>query len=236
MKLLDQLMAVDVDTIPHDKIIYDQTPVRLLKSDFLERFTHITPQAILMIWLPVIAFFAVTGALNWPAGVSPLGYLAAFASGFALLWTFLEYILHRFVFHYQPRNRTQWQFIFLFHGIHHYQPHIKTRLVMPPAVSIPGALVFYGLFWLVFGVIFNAPFLVAPMFAGTVLGYVSYDIIHYATHHSPMKGSVMKFLKRHHMEHHYKTPDARFGVSTNLWDQVFDTEPGEPSTASRTRA
>jgi len=58
-----------------------------------------------------------------------------------------------------------------------------------------------------------------------VLGYVAYDMIHYATHHLPVKGPVMKFLKRHHMEHHFNTPDARFGGSTNLWDQVFHTEP-----------
>lgn len=233
MKLLDRLMAVDVDAIPHDKIIYDQEPVRLLKSDFLERFTHVTPQAVLAIWLPVVVLFAVRGALQWPADVSPLGYAAAFAFGVVLLWTFLEYVVHRFVFHFRPRNRTQWQLIFLFHGVHHYQPHIKTRLVMPPAVSIPGALVFYGLFHLVLAVVLNVPFLVAPMFAGTVLGYVGYDMIHYATHHLPMKGRVMKFLKRHHMEHHYKTPDARFGVSTSLWDQVFHTEPDRPSKASR---
>jgi sterol desaturase/sphingolipid hydroxylase (fatty acid hydroxylase superfamily) len=27
------------------------------------------------------------------------------------------------------------------------------------------------------------------------------------------------------MEHHYKTPQARFGVSTSMWDEVFRTEP-----------
>jgi sterol desaturase/sphingolipid hydroxylase (fatty acid hydroxylase superfamily) len=233
MTMLDRLMAVDVDTIPHDKIIYDQVPVRLLKSDFLERFTHITPQAIAIIWLPIVAIFLIVGAVNWPATVSPLWFVGAFVFGFALLWTFMEYILHRFVFHFQPRNRAQWQIIFLFHGIHHYQPHIKTRLVMPPAVSIPMAFVFYALFWLVLDVILGVPFAVAPMIAGTILGYVGYDLIHYATHHAPMKGQVAKFLKRHHMEHHYKTPDQRFGVSTSMWDHVFNTEPDETPKAKR---
>jgi sterol desaturase/sphingolipid hydroxylase (fatty acid hydroxylase superfamily) len=233
MTLLDKLMAVDVDTIPHDKIIYDQTPVRLLKSDFLEKFTHITPQMVCIVWLPIVAIFLVTGGIHWPAGTSPLWYIGAFVFGFALLWTFMEYILHRFVFHFQPRNRTQWQMIFLFHGIHHYQPHIKTRLVMPPAVSIPMAFVFYGLFWLVLNPILGVPFLIAPVIAGTMLGYVCYDLIHYATHHAPMKGKIAKFLKRHHMEHHYKTPGMRFGVTTSMWDQVFDTEPDETPKAKR---
>ena len=71
MKLLDNLMAVDVSTISHDKIIYDQKPVRLFKSDFLEFFTHVTPLAVCVVWLPVVAFFVITGAINWPAGVSP---------------------------------------------------------------------------------------------------------------------------------------------------------------------
>jgi len=225
LNILDRLMAVNVDHISHDEVNHDLQPIRLLKSDLLERFTHVTPQAVLIIWLPVVAAFLVGGALNWPANVSPLWYGIAFLAGVALIWTFIEYVVHRFVFHFRPRNRTQWQVIFLFHGVHHYQPHVKTRLVMPPAVSIPGGLVFYGCFFLLLDVILGLPFLVAPIFAGTVLGYVAYDMIHYATHHLPVKGPLMKFLKRHHMEHHFKTPDARFGVSTSLWDQVFHTEP-----------
>jgi sterol desaturase/sphingolipid hydroxylase (fatty acid hydroxylase superfamily) len=31
--------------------------------------------------------------------------------------------------------------------------------------------------------------------------------------------------KRYHMQHHYKTPDQRFGVSSPLWDMVFGTKP-----------
>jgi sterol desaturase/sphingolipid hydroxylase (fatty acid hydroxylase superfamily) len=57
------------------------------------------------------------------------------------------------------------------------------------------------------------------------MGYLIYDITHYATHHFPMRGKVLKFLKRYHMQHHYKTPDQRFGVSSPLWDWVFGTLP-----------
>lgn len=227
MNLLDRLMAVDVDTIPHDKISHDLKPIRLFKSDVLEFFTHVTPQAVLAIWLPVAAAFIALGVSRWPEDVSLVWFAVSLALGFAALWTFLEYVLHRFLFHFEPRNRTQWQIIFLFHGVHHYQPHVKTRLVMPPAVSIPMAALFYAVFWLVLDRLLGAPYLVAPTFAGTILGYVTYDMIHYATHHLPVKGSVMKFLKRHHMEHHFKTPDARFGVSTSFWDQVFHTQPEE---------
>lgn len=235
MRLLDQLLAIEVDVIPHDKILYDQEPVRLFKSDLLEFLTHVTPQVVLIIWLPVVTAFAVAGALHWPTNVSPLWYPIAFMFGLTLLWTLMEYLLHRFVFHFKPRNRTQRQLVFLFHGVHHYQPHVKTRLVMPPAVSVPMACFFYGLFRLVLDDLLGMSYLVAPMIAGTILGYVSYDMIHYATHHLPMKGRVLKFLKRHHMEHHYKTPTARFGVSTNLWDEVFRTEPHALARPSQAR-
>jgi len=75
---------------------------------------------------------------------------------------------------------------FLFHGVHHAQPQLKTRLVMPPVVSIPLALIFYGLFVAVFDQLLSAAHLIAPAFSGFVLGYLAYDMIHYATHHWPM--------------------------------------------------
>ena len=114
---------------------------------------------------------------------------------------------------------------FLFHGVHHAQPQCKTRLVMPPVVSIPLAALFFGLFYLVFAVIFKAPQLIAPVFSGFIIGYLIYDLTHYATHHFAMRAGYAKYIKRYHMQHHYKTPDKRFGVSSPLWDMVFNTKP-----------
>ena len=225
MKLLDNLMAVNVDDYPEDKITYDQTPIRMFKSDALEMFTHVTPQAILIIWLPVVAVFLYLGIATWPVTQSPVWMPLIFALGFILVWTFSEYVIHRFVFHLPPKTRTAAQIVFLFHHIHHVQPHIKTRLVMPPAVSIPMAFVAFGLFSLIFNNLIGAPHLLMPILAGFTLGYVCYDMVHYATHHSRTRNAIMKFLKRHHMEHHYKTPHARFGVTSNVWDLVFNTEP-----------
>jgi sterol desaturase/sphingolipid hydroxylase (fatty acid hydroxylase superfamily) len=141
------------------------------------------------------------------------------------LWTFTEYILHRFVFHFRPRTPRQERVLFLFHGIHHVQPQCKTRLVMPPVVSIPLALIFYGVFRLILAMLLGIPDWVAPTFAGFITGYLIYDMTHYATHHFSMRQGFLKFLKRYHMQHHYKTPNQRFGVSSPLWDIVFGTKP-----------
>ena len=211
----------------HVQISHDKTPIRLFRSDMLEFFTHIHPAVILAIWLPVIGFFLVRAVLNLPADPAwavltiPLGFLAGL-----FLWTLAEYTLHRFVFHFPPHNAWQERLSFLFHGVHHAQPQVKSRLVMPPAVSIPLALLFYGLFYLVLVVALGLDAWLGPVFAGFIGGYLAYDMLHYATHHWTMRRGYWKFLKRHHMQHHYKTPDQRFGVSSPLWDLVFGTQPG----------
>ena len=140
-----------------------------------------------------------------------------------IVWTLAEYLLHRYLFHYTPRTPRQERIFFLFHGVHHYQPQDKTRLVMPLPVSIPLALLFYGLFYVILASLLGAPQWVNPVMTGFIIGYLAYDLTHYATHHFPMRWGFLRFVKRHHMTHHYKTPEARFGVSSPLWDFVFGT-------------
>ena len=208
----------------HPPISHSDVPIRLFKSDFLEFFTHISPVAVLVIWAPVIVWFLFSAILRLPPGASWLFIPAGLILG-VFLWTFAEYILHRFVFHHKASSNLGQRVFFLFHGVHHAQPQCKTRLVMPPVVSIPMALIFYGLFYLVWGRLLGVPQWIGPSFAGFIAGYLAYDMIHYATHHFPMRQGYLKFLKRYHMQHHYKTPDARYGVSSPLWDRVFRTMP-----------
>ena len=207
--------------LPVDKS-KDPQSIRLFQSDFLEFFTHISPVTILVLWVPVTAFLLVKAFQAVPGGKFPWFIPAAFIIGL-FLWTFGEYTLHRFLFHHQATSPVAERIFFLFHGVHHAQPQDKTRLVMPFPVSIPMALIFYGLFTLVLGVLLKIPQWINPMAAGTVVGYLIYDLVHYATHHFPMRHGYAKFIKRYHMAHHYKNPGTRFGVSSPLWDWVFAT-------------
>ncbi len=206
-------------------IDHSDQPIRLFKSNFLEFFTHVTPLTVVIIWLPVIIWLLFRSLQNYNSVYSP-AYIPLCILFGMFFWTFAEYTLHRFVFHFHPRSSSLKRLVFLFHGIHHAQPQCKTRLVMPPAVSVPMAFVFYGIFYAVVGVLLDSPHWVDPLLMGFMVGYLIYDLIHYATHHFPMRGGVLKFLKRYHMQHHYKTPDQRFGVSSPLWDMVFRTLPG----------
>jgi sterol desaturase/sphingolipid hydroxylase (fatty acid hydroxylase superfamily) len=201
-------------------------PVRLFDSDILEFFTHISPVTVLVIWVPVVAFFIWRAFALRPDGAGwlfiPMGVLIGL-----FLWTISEYLLHRFVFHFHPKNPSERmkKFLFLVHGVHHHQPRSKTRLVMPPVMSIPLAALFYGLFYAVVALLIGAPHWVAPLFAGFICGYIAYDMLHYAIHHFSWKSKYYRVIRKHHMAHHFKTPERRFGVSSVLWDQVFKTDP-----------
>jgi len=206
------------------EINHNKEPIRLFKSDFMEFFTHIHPAVVVLLWGPFAVYMLARSIPARDPAVSavyiPLGFLAGL-----FLWTLAEYTLHRFVFHYRPRSPRQEKIIFLFHGVHHAQPQCKTRLVMPPVVSLPLGAVFYALFTLLLGTLLGRPEWISPMLSGFAVGYLAYDLTHYATHHFPMRSRLARFLKRYHMQHHYKTPEQRFGVSSPVWDLVFGTFP-----------
>jgi 4-hydroxysphinganine ceramide fatty acyl 2-hydroxylase len=188
---------------------------RIFKSDFLEMFTHVHWSVPIILFLPVVLYFVYLTVQSPEIGSSE-GVLLFLVGLF--VWTLTEYLLHRFVFHYEPKTELGKRIHFLTHGVHHDYPNDSKRLVMPPSVSIPLATLFFFFFQLLAG-----PVAVFPFFAGFIFGYICYDEIHYATHHAPMKGKVGLFLKHHHVRHHYEDPNKRYGVSSPLWDHVFRT-------------
>jgi len=186
--------------------------VRLFKTDFLEKFTHVHWSVPILLYVPVSIYF-LTRATEAKPGMKALVFL-----GGVFIWTFTEYMLHRFVFHYHPSSAWGQKLHFLAHGVHHDYPNDSRRLVMPPTVSIPLAILFYGLFYLLI-----PSGSVSAFYGGFLFGYVCYDTIHYALHHAPIKGKLGHWLKHHHLRHHYLDNGRGFGVSTPLWDYVFGT-------------
>lgn len=209
----------------HDTPVPGAVPIRLFPSDALEFFTHVHPAMVAVVWVPVAALFFVRGAFQAQASAHSWSVVPGFLAGI-ILWSFAEYLLHRFIFHYKPRTTLGKRISFLMHGVHHAQPRVKTRLVMPLMVSLPLACIFYLLFSVVVSSFMGAPYITGTLFSGFVIGYVCYDLTHYALHHAQFRGGIGKFLRTHHMRHHTEW-DTRFGVSTPLWDHVFGTEPSK---------
>lgn len=188
----------------------------MFKNNILEAFSKIHFSVPLFIYIPVIVFFSYL-AFQQSVGVGM--FLVLFAAG-ALFWSLAEYVLHRFVFHFQPKSAWGLRLHFIFHGVHHDYPRDKKRLVMPPLVSLPLAILFY----FVFNLVFSDKGHLYAFFPGFVFGYLIYDMMHYAIHHFNFKSSFLKKIKQHHMLHHYDDPGKGFGVSSALWDKVLDSD------------
>lgn len=192
--------------------------IRIFKNPILEATTHVHPIVPLLLWTPIIAFLFYYGITVQYVNTSEL--IILFFAGF-VLWTFTEYILHRFVFHWDAKSAAGKYFVFLFHGLHHDDPQDPTRLVMPP---VP-AILLSSILYLIFSFLFPAKYLQVIM-AYFMTGYLCYDYIHYATHHFPMTNPVGKFLRKYHLQHHYSGERSKYGVSSPLWDYVFRTTTG----------
>ena len=188
--------------------------VRLFKNPVLEALTHVHPVIPFLVWVPVVIYNAVYSRLA--LGLS-LGLISGWILAGLLVWTLIEYGMHRFVFHYSASSRFGKYLVFLFHGIHHDDPQDPTRLVMPPVVSIALGSAFFYLFHWILGESGR------PFFAGFITGYLIYDFIHFSTHHFKPATRWGRLIKENHMKHHFIAHGAKWGVSSPLWDYVFRT-------------
>jgi dihydroceramide fatty acyl 2-hydroxylase len=188
----------------------------MFESKLLDRFTRVHPAVPVMLYTPVVIFFAVL-AVERAGGESTLVFAVV---GYAV-WTLFEYWLHRLVFHFEPQNGLGARLHWMIHGVHHDHPNDPLRLVMPPAASIPLAALVIGAMWLIAGGA-RAP----AVAAGFLTGYLIYDEMHYALHHHVPKSRLGKRLRELHMRHHFQDDERGFGISAPYWDRVFGTYPG----------
>jgi 4-hydroxysphinganine ceramide fatty acyl 2-hydroxylase len=198
----------------------DET-VRMFQNDLLNALSKVHFTVPLYIYIPIIFVFLYRGIFLLDLEVFRL--LAIIVLGI-VVWSFTEYALHRFVFHYQPSSPLGQRIHFIFHGVHHDYPSDSHRLVMPPSVSLPLAVLFYLLFKSLLGNIYVSPFM-----AGFLIGYLFYDMTHYAVHHFNMHSKFWLALKHHHMKHHYQDSAKGYGVSSPVWDKIIGTDFPEKS-------
>ncbi|MBX3101491.1 MAG: sterol desaturase family protein [Bacteroidetes bacterium] len=196
---------------------------RVFDNPVLELLTRSSPWIIWSIYLPVISF-----SLYWAYREyqMPVGLIAAVFFGAIFFWTFAEYILHRYVFHFVNENKWVQKFHYLAHGYHHEYPKDSDHLFMPPLPSIVLAVFFFSLFYfplLPFGLERYA----FAFFPGFVLGYLAYATMHYSMHVIRQPIKPLRNLWRHHHLHHYKADGTAYGVSTTIWDHVFRTLPSK---------
>ncbi len=189
--------------------------IRLFNNPLLDFFTKVHWSVPLIIFVPVVLYNIREALEEMSLTTSSLILLFLFGSFF---WSFAEYVLHRYVFHFELPGKLGAKIHFLIHGVHHDYPNDSRRLVMPPLVSIPLAFLFYQLFSLLLPSYWSNIF-----FAGFILGYIIYDMMHYAIHHSKINNKYWRTIQKNHMNHHFKNPKLGYGVSSDLWDRIIGT-------------
>ncbi|KAG6594413.1 Dihydroceramide fatty acyl 2-hydroxylase FAH1, partial [Cucurbita argyrosperma subsp. sororia] len=208
----------------HRPIVSKERP-RFFKSDFWEFCTRTAWWVVPVIWLPVVCWF-ISMSMNMGHTLGQISFMVIFG---IYIWTLIEYIVHRFLFHIETSSYWGNTMHYLIHGCHHKHPMDSLRLVFPPTATAVLIVPIWNLVKLFF------PTSMAPaLFGGGLLGYVMYDVTHYYLHHGQPTGEMPKHLKKYHMNHHFRIMNKGFGVTSSLWDRAFGTLPAS-KVAEKTR-
>lgn len=173
---------------------------------------------------PVIVYGSLSAimlALVFYWGQKTLGHIALLFFTGMFLWTVVEYFLHRFPFHKDIKTEPFRLITSGLHLLHHEIPNRGDYVVAPIAMSFPFYVLIVSLLCLSAQDVSNG-FLLS---SGLATAYLAYEWTHYATHHRVAKTRFGKYLKKHHMMHHFKDSNNYFGVTSPVWDFLFGTLP-----------
>uniref|UniRef100_A0A8C5R4L6 Fatty acid 2-hydroxylase n=1 Tax=Leptobrachium leishanense TaxID=445787 RepID=A0A8C5R4L6_9ANUR len=191
-------------------------PIRLFQSDFVEWCSKTSWYIVLAVWVPVVVYLLwycltelargktrlfASFTTEYSVPVHVFWFFPLFLVG-AMVWTLMEYAIHRYVFHMNPPANNYFLITlhFMLHGQHHKAPFDSSRLVFPP---VPASLVIVPLYVILQMVL--PPEVGLSLFVGGLFGYVAYDMTHYYLHYgSPSKGSYLAWLKSYHVRHHFE--------------------------------
>ena len=196
--------------------INNKGSAQLFTNSFLERLSRTCFAIPVVFYFLVSTFFLVYAGLNYNFKIAE--YFLLFTGG-CFLFTLIEYFVHRYIFHFAAKTEQQEKFQYNIHGVHHEFPKDKSRLVMPPVISVFISAMFLFIFRLLLG---PGGYI---LFAGFIAGYCIYLLIHYAVHTLKPPTHFFRYLWRHQSLHHYNSADAAFSVSFPFWDFLFGTMP-----------
>src|SRR5580765_6529549 len=151
--------------------IHNKGQAQLFRNQYLEMLTKTHPLVIWGMYVPIIVYFLyVSNArFDYPIITVALTFL-----GGMFFWTFFEYLMHRFAFHWVADSERAKKIIYVMHGNHHHFPRDRERLFMPPVPSLIISSTIFGIMYLMMK---NYAFV---FFSGFILGYLIYGSMHYA--------------------------------------------------------
>lgn len=240
-------------TLPQSQKLHYFDPNTAVGS-FLNLSTKCPWQVVVVFWVPHLVFLlgAAIGLGNIFEGVPILYQHYLFMSYFLFLepygcnpgpalattkfmWGYLvigflffnlfEWVVHKYLFHKKPTSCMENSAHLILHGSHHLVPMDTMRLVFPP---VP-ASVFYHSFGLMFYFLTPNVHVYYTVMAGVMIAYLTYDLMHYANHHANYDNRMLGIIKRHHLRHHFHTPNEEpcnyaLSLPAMIWDEIFQTK------------
>ncbi len=197
----------------------------MYRNPVLELLSVSGPKMMIVFHVLIATSLLYTG---WQLAPDPVAWkVASFFVAGVLTWSLAEYLMHRYVFHFEGENKIIRAVHYAMHGYHHEVPHDHKHLFMPPVPALFILALFFGVFYLV---LWENTWFFLP---GFEMGYLVYSLIHYTIHRRVPKNRFLNKLWLHHANHHYKNPDKSFGVSSQFWDRIFGTLPDPQEQAER---
>jgi sterol desaturase/sphingolipid hydroxylase (fatty acid hydroxylase superfamily) len=131
-----------------------------------------------------------------------------------LSWLVAEYWIHRLLGHVVRANTP--------FKVEHVRHHSEGNYFAPApkkalaAVALMPAIT--GVAWVVL------PIPEALLYAGGFLGmYLLYEVIHYGIHAWPARSPYGRWIRRHHLMHHFNTATKNHAVCVPLFDRLWGT-------------
>jgi sterol desaturase/sphingolipid hydroxylase (fatty acid hydroxylase superfamily) len=170
---------------------------------------------------PVLVLaLALAGGLAWVGAGAQLGALAiaGLLGAGVLYWTFVEYAIHRWFYHWRPRHPGLRRMVESFHVYHHR--HLEDRQVLNagPALALSLAAILGAPMGALLGLRPGAWLMV-----GTVLAYAAYEWVHHQCHTRAFVRGPLAYLQAFHLHHHARDWRRNFGVTNPLWDRLLGT-------------
>lgn len=140
-------------------------------------------------------------------------FIVLFISGW-LSWTFVEYLIHKFLMHelIVPGKKDT---LFNHHEHHQHPNKIRVSYYHRAIIFIIGVAVIWKAYEL------NNLF---TLFAGFFTGFISYNFLHFLLH-QPYGKYFLPRIQEAHILHHTRYPNCGYSFSTILWDWMYDTLP-----------
>lgn len=131
-----------------------------------------------------------------------------------ITWTFLEYILHRFLGHvHKGKNFFKTE-----HQVHHSKANYFAPAYKKAIAAFVVATILFLLLILFLSFIHSFAYVV-----GLIGMYCLYENTHFRYHSSEPLVQPFIILRKHHFYHHFHNPNVNHGVTTRFWDRIFGT-------------